>query len=168
MKRITVDRKYIINYMNKTRIKKIILSFATIIAVAVICSVFVSRGMDWYGALQKPSQWIPNIVIPIMWTVIYIAFAVINFLWISNGDIPKFTVVMMAINAVLNVLWCLVFFTLKQMLIGNVVIIFNLIASFAVVGSVAKHKPIYACILSIYPMWLAIATTLNTALWILN
>lgn len=154
--------------MNKARIIKTVISFATIITVAVICSVFVSLGMDWYGTLQKPSQWVPNIVIPIMWTLIYIAFAAISFLWIANDDIPRSTAVILAVNAVLNVLWCLAFFTLKQILLGNVVIVLNLIAGFAAIVGIAKTKPIYACVLSIYPIWLAIATTLSNAIWILN
>ena len=154
--------------MERKQTTKIIISFGVIIAVAVLGSIFVSLGMDWFNALKKPTQWVPNVVIPIVWTVIYVTFAVINFIWLKREDIPTSTVVLMLINAVLNVLWCLTFFTLKLLFIGNIVIVLNLIAGFLLVVDIFKHKKLFGYILSIYPIWLSIATTLNLALWILN
>ena len=154
--------------MERNQIIKIVLSFVVIALVAALGSIFVQIGMDWFNALRKPTQWVPNIVIPIVWTVVYIAFAVINFFWLKNDDIPTSTIVLMLINAVLNVLWCLTFFTLKQLLLGNIVILLNLIAGFALVVDIIKNKKLFGYILSIYPIWLSIATTLNLALWILN
>ena len=154
--------------MERNQTKKIIISFAVIIAVAVLGSVFVNLGKDWFNALNKPSEWVPNIVIPIVWTVIYVAFAVVNFIWLKNEDIPKSTVILMLINAVLNVLWCLIFFTLNQLLLGNIVILLNLIAGFVLIVNIFGNKKLYGYILCIYPIWLSIATTLNLALWILN
>ena len=154
--------------MEKSQIKKIIISIAVIILVAGLGSVFVQLGMDWFNTLQKPTQWVPNIVIPIVWTVVYLAFAVINFIWIKGDDIPASTVALMIINGVLNVLWCLTFFTFKLLLVGDIVILLNLIAGFALIVNIFKYKPLFGYILSIYPVWLSIATTLNLALWILN
>ena len=154
--------------MEKNQTKKIIISFAVIILVAVLGGIFVYLGMDWYNGLTRPTEWIPNIVIPIVWTIIYIAFAVINFSWYKRENIPKCTVILMLINAVLNVLWCLTFFTLNLLLIGNVMILLNLIAGFILLANILKYKKLFGGILCIYPIWLSIATTLNLALWILN
>lgn len=154
--------------MEKNQTKKIIISFVVIILVAALGSVFVNLGMDWFNSLKKPTQWVPNVVIPIVWTVIYLSFAVINFIWLKNDDIPKSTVILMLINGVLNVLWCLTFFTLKLLLVGNIVILLNLIAGFVLIVDIYKYKKLFGYILSIYPIWLSIATTLNLALWILN
>ena len=154
--------------MERNQTKKIIISFVVIISVAALGSIFVGFGMDWFNSLNKPTQWVPNVVIPIVWTIIYSAFAVINFIWFKNDDIPTSTVVLMIINAILNVLWCLTFFTLNLLLIGNIVILLNLIAGFALIVNILKYKKLFGYILSIYPIWLSIATTLNLALWILN
>ncbi len=154
--------------MEKNQIIKIVLSFVVIVLVAALGSIFVQIGMDWFNALIKPTQWVPNIVIPIVWTVVYITFAVINFIWFKNEDIPTSTIILMLINAVLNVLWCLTFFTLNQLFLGNIVILLNLIAGFVLVVDILKNKKLYGYILSIYPIWLSIATTLNLALWTLN
>ena len=155
--------------LNKNQIVKIVVSSVVILLVAVLGSVFVNIGMTWFNNLVKPSQWLANILIPIVWTVIYSTFAVINFLWIKNDDdIPTNTTILMIINAVLNVLWCLVFFTFKQLFLGNIFIILNLIFGFTLIINILKQRTLYAYILSIYPIWLSIATTLNLALWILN
>lgn len=154
--------------MEKSQIKKIVISFVVIALVAGLGSLFVNLGMDWFNALKKPTQWLPNFVIPIVWSVVYITFGVIIFIWYKDDDIPTSTIVLMIINAVLNVLWCLTFFTLKQLFLGNIVILLNLIAGFALIVDILNYNKIYGYVLSIYPIWLSIATTLNLALWILN
>ena len=146
----------------------IIVTIASIILVAGLGTLFVNLGMDWFNSLLKPSQWIPNFVIPIVWTVIYIAFATILTLWQLRERLPLSTFVLLVINGALNILWCLVFFTLKQTFLGNIVIVLNLIAGIWLIVNILKQKPIYGYILTIYPVWLSIATTLNLATWILN
>lgn len=154
--------------MERNQIKKVIVSIVTIVAVAGLGSLFVQLGTDWFNALIKPSQWLPNFVIPVVWTVIYLAFGVVNFIWLKYDDIPLPVAVLMFVNAGLNVLWCLTFFTLKLLFLGNIVILLNLIAGFVLVALIFEYKPVYGYVLSIYPVWLSIATTLNIALWILN
>jgi tryptophan-rich sensory protein len=62
----------------------------------------------------------------------------------------------------------LLFFTFKLILIGNITIILNLIFAILLTINIYKNQKYYAYILSIYPLWVSIATTLNTAIWILN
>lgn len=154
--------------MKQNQNKKISISFFVIIVVAALGSIFVAIGMDWFNALNKPTQWVPNFVIPIVWTINYLSFAVINFIWLKREDIPTSTVFLMLVSAFLNVLWCLTFFTLKLLLVGNIVICLCLIAGFLLIADIYKYKKSLAYILSIYPIWLTIATTLNLSLWILN
>lgn len=154
--------------ISKNKTFQIIISFVTIALVAGLGSLFVNLGMSWFDALQKPTQWLPNIVIPIVWTIVYGAFAVVNFFWIKNSFITKTTTTLMFANAFLNLLWCLSFFTFNLAFLGNIIIIFNLIAGILLWISIYKENKIYAYVLSIYPVWLSIATTLNLALWILN
>lgn len=154
--------------MKKNQIIAIIISTISIIAVAGLGTLFVNLGMDWFNSLNKPSQWIANIIIPIVWTVIYLSFAIINFLWIKKERISRKVWILMIINGALNVVWCLLFFTLKLTFIGNIAIILNLIAGILLWIAIYKEEKLYSYILTLYPIWLALATTLNTALWILN
>ena len=147
---------------------KILITIISIIVVAGLGTLFVNLGMDWFNGLVKPSQWIPNFVIPIVWTIIYLAFITILTLWQLRESLPKGTFVLLVINGAFNVLWCLIFFTLKQTFLGNIAIILNLVAGFWLLINILKKKSLYGYILTIYPVWLTIAITLNLAIWILN
>ena len=152
----------------KNNFLRIISVVLPIVLVAVLGSVFVNLGMDWFNALVKPGQWIPNWIIPVVWTIIYITFAVVLLIWSSKEEISKLTKGLLIANGILNILWCLVFFTLNLTFIGDIVIILNLIAGIVLWINIFNQKRNYAYWLSIYPIWLTIATTLNLALWILN
>lgn len=154
--------------MEKKNSTKIIITIISILIVAILGSIFVNLGMDWFDTLITPSQWIPNIVIPIVWSIIYLTFGIVLSIWIVRFGIPKYVVVLLIINGILNILWCLTFFTLHLTLLGNIVIVLNLIAGFSLFFAIYKTQKIYAFITMIYPIWLSIATSLNTALWILN
>ena len=119
--------------MRKNELTKIIISIIAILIVAVLGSIFVNLGMEWFNTLTKPTQWIPNVIIPIVWTVIYLIFAIVISIWISKSRLPKSVTILLIINGIFNVLWCLVFFTLKLTFIGNIVIILNLIMAYLLV-----------------------------------
>ncbi|MBQ9795718.1 MAG: tryptophan-rich sensory protein [Clostridia bacterium] len=152
----------------KSNVLRIISVVAPIVIVATLGSLFVNLGMDWFSSLTKPSQWIPNWVIPLVWTAIYITFAFVLLRWSSKDTIPTSTKILLIVNGVLNVLWCLIFFTLNLTFIGNIVIVLNLIAGIALWINIFLKVKTYSYWLAIYPIWLSIATTLNLALWILN
>lgn len=148
--------------------KNNIISTVAIVVVAILGTVFTQLGMQWFDGLTKPTEWIPSFIIPIVWTVIYLAFAIILILWQNKRPLTKENIILLAINGVLNILWCLVFFTLKQLFLGNVVIVINALFAIRLLFEISKEDALYGLILSIYPIWLCIATTLNNALWILN
>lgn len=140
----------------------------SVLIVAILGSVFVNLGMDWYNTLEKPSQWIPNFVIPIVWTIIYLLFIVILSIFNKNKLLNNKIIIYCALNAILNILCCLIFFTLNQLLIGNIIIILNLFAGTVLIFLLNKTNKFYIYFLYLYPIWLAIATSLNFALWIIN
>ena len=154
--------------MNKEKFLRILYVVLPIIVVAVLGSIFVNLGMSWFNALKKPTQWIPNFVIPIVWTVIYLAFAIILLIWQSKEKLPLSSIILLVINGFLNVLWCLTFFTFHLTFIGNIVIVLNLIFAVYLLLNIKKFNKFYFYILSVYPIWVSIATTLNLAMWILN
>lgn len=157
--------------MNETKkqyILKVVFTTLAVILVAGLGSVFVNIGMNWFNNLTKPSQWIPNFVIPLVWTIIYLSFIVILSLILKSRNFTKKTLTLLILNGSLNVLWCLVFFALNLTFIGNIVIIINLILSFYLIFDLFSYNKTFAYILSIYPIWISIATTLNLCLWILN
>ena len=86
---------------------KIWLSIGCVVAVAVLGSIFVNLGMEWFDGLSKPSEWPPNVLIPIVWTVIYLV--AIAYLWIAlnRNGINKELAVLLGVNG--GVKCCMVF-----------------------------------------------------------
>lgn len=156
------------NETKKNYIVKIMFIVIPIILVAGLGTIFVNIGMDWFDGLTKPTQWIPNFVIPIVWTIIYLAFSILLSRVIKTQNFSKKTTILLIINGALNIIWCLLFFTLQQTFIGLIAIILNLIFAFYLTINLFQYNKTYAYILSIYPIWISIATTLNLCLWILN
>lgn len=152
----------------KNFIKTNIITNIIIILVAVLGSVFVALGQDWYSTLIKPTEWVPSFVFGIVWTVIYVLAAITMFIWQKNSKVPVCVYALLIINGILNVLWCLTFFTLNQLLLGAIIILLNLIFAFWLIIRVCKSNWFYAALIAIYPVWISIATTLNLATWILN
>lgn len=154
--------------MKKNKFLYILISALSVIAVAGLGSLFVNLGMQWFNNLNKPSQWVPNFVIPIVWSVIYLITIVVLALWINYGKLPVKTMILFILNGVFNVLWCLLFFTCHLTLLGNITIILNLILSIILLLDIFSQNKFYGYLLTIYPIWLCIATSLNLAMWILN
>ena len=140
----------------------------SILIVAILGSIFVNLGLEWFTTLSKPNQFVPTWLIPVMWTVIYIIFAVILCVYISKDLTTKKLFILAAINGILNILWCLVFFTFNLTFLGQVLIVLNLIFAFWFVEEILNQGQRYAYITVIYPVWVSVATCLNLALWILN
>ena len=147
---------------------KYIVIILGIAIVAALGSLIVSLGLDWFQTLTKPSNFVPSFIIPIAWSIIYTAFTIILCLWVKKENLKKDTIILLILNGLLNVLWCLFFFTFKNTLLGLVTIIINLILAILLTINIYKTKPVYSYILSIYPLWLSIATCLNLSTWILN
>lgn len=146
----------------------IIFTCIFVIIVALLGSIFVSLGKEWFASLLKPSQWLPDFVISLLWTVIYILFAVIISALFKKELVTKKIIVLGIVNGLLNILWCLVFFTFNLLFLGNIVIILNAFFAVLLIIELLATNSFYVNILWIYPIWVFIATSLNTALWILN
>ena len=147
---------------------KILIICVSILIIAILGGIFVNIGMDWYNNLFVPKQWIPNFVISIVWTIVYILFAIVLSL-LSKGNLLSIkSIYLCTINGALNVLWCLVFFILNQLLLGNIIMILNAFFGVMLLISLNKTNKFYVNILWIYVLWLFIATSFNLALWILN
>lgn len=150
------------------KLKFQILATILVVIVAVLGSVFVNIEMDWFNGLTKPTQWIPNIIIPIVWSIIYLLSIVYLRVAIANNKISKQLIIWFVINGILNVLWCLLFFAFNLTFVGLIAIVINLIAGWILFVSIIKERTVLSYLMIIYPIWLSIATTLNLSLWILN
>lgn len=152
----------------KSKIISYVIILISIAVVAGMGSVFVNLGMDWFMMLDKPSQFVPNFLIPIVWTVIYVVFAIVLCLLVYNNGITTKTIILLTISGFLNIIWCLLFFTLNLTFWGVISIILLLISAYLVVLDLLTYNKFYVYFTIIYPLWASIATALNLSLWILN
>lgn len=136
--------------------------------VTLLGSIFTNKGLDWLSGLDKPSEWLTDFIIPIVWSVIYSLFTIFLIYLLNKNKLKKEVTILLLLNGFLNVLWCLVYFTLKNILLGQIIIIINLVSSILLIIQIFKIKKIWGYILLVYPSWLSIATCLNLAIWILN
>ncbi len=155
----------------KTKNQKLIsyiLICAVILITAVLGSVFVNLGQEWFDVLNRPSQFPPDQLIPIIWTTIYVIFTIVLCIWVSKDDFSPLTLFLLIANAVFNILWCLLFFTLNSTIWGIVSIVILLILSWMLFINIFRYNKIYAYVTALYPLWVSLATCLNMAIWILN
>ena len=150
--------------MNKNKTLQIILIWISLIIVAVLGSIFVNLGMDWFNSLEKPSEWIPNIVIPIVWTIIYLIFYFTMIKFYDNSRIYNLYIIILIIQT----LWNMVFFGLGSFLLALLIIITLYIVSWLFVYYLSKENKKYLYIYLIYIIWLLIATYLNIGIYVLN
>jgi tryptophan-rich sensory protein len=154
--------------MRKDKLLDYSIPILSVSMVGLLGSIFVKKGMDWFEKLNKPTQWIPSSIIPIMWSVIYTITILYVIHLLRKEKWNNRIVSLLVINGILNVLWCFSFFTMHQLFVGLIVIILNLHASVLLLKEISKTSEVYSYLMMIYPAWLSVATTLNLSCWIIN
>ena len=136
--------------------------------VVIFGTIFTNIGLDWLDTLNKPSMWLANYIIPIVWTIIYSSFTIYLICIEKHNKMNKNLLTLLILNGIFNVLWCLIFFTFKNILLGLIFILINLWLSILLKRQIFKTNKTWGYVLLIYPIWLTIATCLNLCIWILN
>lgn len=140
--------------------------FATYMAA---CSAAAATGAmiqpgEWYKSLSKPRWTPPDWVFPLAWTVLYLSMAVAAArvaVLPGTGQALAFWAVQIA----LNTLWTPVFFGLKRMRAGFVVIVLLWLAVAATGISFAQHDRVAGLLFAPYLLWVTIAAALNFSVW---
>jgi translocator protein len=134
-------------------------------AISAFGAVF--RPGEWYAALTKPSWNPPNWVFGPVWTILYIMIAIAGWLaWRAAGF--GLAVAIWTAALIVNGLWSWLFF--GRQMIGlafvDIIVMLALIGAFiAVTWTPARTA---ALLFVPYFAWVAYASTLNGAIWVLN
>ena len=121
----------------------------------------------WYRTLAKPSWTPPNWLFPVAWTTLYllIAFSAARVAMIpGNGVAMAF----FALQIALNTLWTPVFFGLRRLKGGLVVLAALWLAVAATLVFSYVLDPLAGLLLVPYLAWVTVAGALNLAVWRLN
>lgn len=122
---------------------------------------------DWYRSLSKPGWTPPDWVFPVTWTVLYLLMS------ISAARIAALpgtgqALALWSLQIALNTLWTPVFFGLRRMFAGLVIIAALWLAVAATTLAFWGHDWLAGLMFLPYLVWVTIATALNASVWRLN
>jgi tryptophan-rich sensory protein len=128
---------------------------------------FLTAPGEWYASLAKPPFNLPNWVFGPVWTVLYVMIAVAGwrtFVRDRQGPAMK----LWWAQLVLNFLWSPVFFAAHRIDLALIVVLLLLVFILAFIVASRRHDAVAAWLFVPYASWVAFATALNGAIWILN
>lgn len=137
------------------------------LTLGIISTIITKNNID-YQTLKQPPLAPPNIIFPIVWTILYILIGLSYYLYKKNTNTNKTETIVYYLQLFINFTWTIIFFTLKLRFISIIwililtILIYTLITLF-----IQKYKP-SAYLLIPYLIWCIFATYLNIGVYLLN
>jgi translocator protein len=124
---------------------------------------------SWYNALAKPEWTPPNIVFPLVWTILYVIMAFAAWLvWCDKTPGYRNALIFWGAQLLLNAMWTPLFFGQQAILYGLVVIDILWILLLITTVLFYRHSKIAAFLMFIYFLWISFAGILNLMIWQMN
>ena len=158
--------------MSGTDIIKLIISIVACEGAGGIGAIFTTPAIPtWYAGLKKPTFTPPNSVFGPIWITLYLLMGIAVFLvWREGLGQEGVTIAFIIFWAqlVLNILWSVIFFGLKSLFGGMVMILLLWIAILINIITFFGVSPLAGWLLIPYIIWVSIAANLNVQVWKLN
>jgi len=149
--------------------KKIFIIFFIIglfIFNVLILSIYSTKPDEWYNNLKKPFLNPPNIIFPIVWTILYILIGISYYYGLYNLNYIYWIIPI--IHLLLNFSFSPILFYYKQIL-GSAIIAFLILIFALITLYLFSFKSIISVILLFpYILWLLFANYLAWSLYFLN
>ena len=122
---------------------------------------------EWYDGLKKPSWTPPKWLFPVAWTTLYLfmSFAAMR---VAQLDDNAHAMAFYALQLALNTLWTPIFFGLRRMKAGMIVIACLWLAVFGTMITFIQLDWIAGALFVPYIAWVTAASALNWSVWRLN
>lgn len=124
---------------------------------------------NWYPTLKKPLLTPPNIVFPIVWSILYLCMGIsIGLIIDSASKRIRPLVKIFAFQLFFNFTWSITFFYFENPLVGfiNIIILDVLVINYAIKSYPERKASAYLFIP--YIIWVLFATYLNGYIMIYN
>lgn len=121
---------------------------------------------EWYPTLVRSPLSPPNVLFPIVWTVLYLLMGVSLGECFRTGNMRA--VVPWVLQLATNVLWSFVFFWLRDPLLGVATIILLIVLTLWYMSSAGRTSSWAAWLMVPYMLWLFFATYLNWYVYVNN
>ena len=156
----------------KKRIVYITISVAVCLLIGFLSSIATQSSVnDWYTTLNKPSFTPPNELFAPVWTALYILMGISAGIVWSKGYHHiwvKTALYHFVFQLLFNALWSIVFFGLKNPLLGLIVILVLLTLIMLTIKWFRIISKPAAYLLIPYVLWVGFAAALNYKIWELN
>ena len=156
--------------MNKKNLKTYGLFILFTELVGVVAGVFTSMGMDDYKQTVKPALTPPDIVFPIVWTILYALMGISAArIWLSKPTKERnHGLIIWGAQLFFNFFWSLIFFNLQAYGFAFfwILILWALIV--AMIYTFNKTDRLASLLQIPYLLWVTFATYLNLMVWVLN
>lgn len=136
--------------------------FATCAAAATTGAMF--QPGPWYERLDKPSWTPPKWLFPVAWTTLYVLMSLAGARVIGDPA-AGYALALWALQIALNTLWTPIFFGLRNMRAGMVVIVFLWLAVAATMLALLRVDAWAGLMFAPYLAWVSVATALNYSVW---
>ena len=116
--------------------------------------------LNWYNEIEKPMMTPPDMVFPIVWSILYVlqAISLYRILYYGlGGDVVSIFVIQLS----LQVLWCLTFFAVGSAVMGLLVVIMLIVTAIALIKMLRERDIWSARLLYPYLLWIIFAGYLN-------
>lgn len=124
---------------------------------------------EWYPELIKPYGTPPNVIFPIVWTLLYILMAAsLTLIWTAKAVNRTKALFFFFVQLFLNFSWSWLFFYQKSPGFALVDITFLLLFIWLTIGALWKEQRIAAYLLLPYAIWVSYAAYLNLFIWLNN
>ncbi len=157
---------------NFKRLIKLIISIAIPQLAGFIGSLVTVPALDpWYKNLKKPFFTPPSSIFSPVWITLFFLMGIALYLvWVKEDRFKskKTAIRVFIIQLLLNITWSLVFFGLKSLGLGLLVIILLWVAILITIKEFSEISKMAAWLLVPYILWVSYAAILNLALFILN
>lgn len=156
----------------KKRIVYITISVVVCLLIGFLSSIATQSSVnDWYTTLNKPSFTPPDELFAPVWTALYIMMGISAGIVWSKGYHHiwvKTALYHFVFQLLFNALWSIVFFGLKNPLLGLVVILILLTLIILTIKWFRIISRPAAYLLIPYMLWVGFAAVLNYRIWALN
>ena len=156
--------------LNKSKTKIYGISIAIALVVGGLSALFTNMGMDNYRLVEKPALTPPEIVFPIVWTILFILMGISAArVWIASENKQRNGgLLLYAIQLAVNFFWSIFFFNLQAYGFSFFWLLLLWVLVLLMIISFSKNDKIAAYLQIPYLLWLTFAGYLNFMVWMLN
>lgn len=156
--------------MDKSKLKTYGLFILFTELVGGVAGLFTSMGMDAYDSVEKPALTPPDIVFPIVWTILYALMGISAArIWLSPPTKERnHGLILWGAQLFFNFFWSLIFFNLQAYGFAFIWILILWALIIAMIYIFNKTDRLAAILQIPYLIWVTFAAYLNLMVWLLN